>query len=38
MRDLLRAGVVTAQQRADRTEDGGSRGLASLRQVPAELF
>ena len=38
MRDLLRAGLVTAQQRAERTEDGGFRGLASLRQLPAALF
>ena len=38
MRDLLRAGLVTAQQRAERTEDGGYRGLASLRQLPAALF
>lgn len=38
MRDLLRAGLVTAQQRAQRTEDGGYRGLASLRQLPAALF
>ncbi|MFP4896697.1 hypothetical protein [Paraburkholderia sp. EG304] len=38
MRDLLHAGLVTAQQRAERTEDGGYRGLASLRQLPAALF
>lgn len=38
MRDLLRAGLVTAQQRAEQTEDGGYRGLASLRQLPAALF
>ena len=38
MRDLLRAGLVTAQQRAVRTEDGGFRGLASLRKLPAALF
>ncbi|WP_322058422.1 hypothetical protein [Paraburkholderia sp. J63] len=38
MRDLLRAGLVTAQQRAERTQDGDYRGLASLRQVPAALF
>ncbi|MCR4471161.1 hypothetical protein [Burkholderia sp. SCN-KJ] len=38
MRDLLRAGLVTAQQRAERTDDGGYRGLASLRQLPAALF
>lgn len=38
MRDLLRAGLVTAQQRAERTDDGGFRGLASLRQLPAALF
>ncbi|MEX3555359.1 MAG: hypothetical protein VB131_01590 [Burkholderia gladioli] len=38
MRDLLRAGLVTAQQRPERTEDGNYRGLASLRQLPAALF
>lgn len=38
MRDLLLAGLVTAQQRAERTEDGSYRGLASLRQLPAALF
>lgn len=38
MRDLLRAGLVTAQQRTERTEDGGYRGLASLRQLPTALF
>jgi len=38
MRDLLRAGLVSAQQRAERTQDGGFRGLASLRQLPAALF
>ncbi|WP_233217500.1 hypothetical protein [Trinickia dabaoshanensis] len=38
MRDLLHAGLVTAQQRAERTEDGSYRGLASLRQLPAALF
>ena len=38
MRDLLRAGLVSAQQRAERTQDGGYRGLASLRQLPAALF
>lgn len=38
MRDLLRAGLVSTQQRAERTQDGGYRGLASLRQLPAALF
>jgi hypothetical protein len=38
MHDLQRAGLVTAQQRVERTEDGGYRGLASLRQLPAALF
>jgi hypothetical protein len=38
MRDLLRAGLVMAQQRAERTDDGSYRGLASLRQLPAALF
>ncbi|HHV7521264.1 TPA: hypothetical protein ACUNF5_002747 [Burkholderia orbicola] len=38
MRDLLRAGLVTAQQRAEKSEGGGYRGLASLRQLPAALF
>ncbi|MCA7941758.1 hypothetical protein [Burkholderia cepacia] len=38
MRDLLHAGLVTAQQRAERRDDGSYRGLASLRQLPAALF
>lgn len=38
MRDLLRAGLVKAQQRCEQAEDGAYRGLAALRQVPAALF
>jgi hypothetical protein len=38
MRDLEAAGLVTSQQRCEKTDDGGFRGLASLRQLPAALF
>ncbi len=38
MRDLLRAGLVKAQQRCEQTDDGAYRGLAALRQLPAALF
>ncbi|WP_323123151.1 cyclic nucleotide-binding domain-containing protein [Burkholderia alba] len=38
MRDLMRAGLVNAQQRCEKAEEGGYRGLAALRQLPAALF
>lgn len=38
MRDLLRAGLITSQQRVEHGPDGGYRGLPALRQMPPALF
>ncbi|KVT75808.1 hypothetical protein WT25_01825 [Burkholderia territorii] len=38
MRDLLTAGLVKAQSRCEKDEEGRYRGLAALRQLPQELF